>query len=201
MCDPELFKAIGAVAQGGGTLLNVSGRMQAGRAAEEGGIAARSAAEFEAAQAEVRAGQERAKAQRESATERKKEKYLQSKLIARAAASGAGASDPTVNKLARDIAEEGELRAMTALYEGEAKARGYQDMAALSRFKVEQAYKAGKVKKGAYRTSAVTSLLSGAGSMFTKYGERPTGGMKEVKGLPWLSTPYGRYGSNDDDDE
>ena len=185
MCLDKLALA----AQGAGTILGVRGQMQAGQAAEEGGIAARSAAEYEARQAEVRAGQERAKSQREMLDQRRKEKFLQSELVARAAASGAGASDPTVNKLARGIAAEGELRALTALYEGEAKARGYQDMATLSRFKGGQAYRAGKVKKRAYTTAAGVSLLGGVGSMFSKYGE-PLAKPKTPKTLDWDDDPW-----------
>ena len=122
--------------------------------------------------------------------ERRNTKLVQSALVARAAASGAGASDPTVNKLARDIAEEGELRSAMALYEGEARAGGLRGAASLSRFRGGQALKAGKTKRRAYTGSAAATLLGGAATMFSKYGEafksQAAFSGREVEGLPWL---------------
>ena len=106
--------------------------------------------------------------------ERKKERLVQSSLQARAAASGAGATDPTVNLISGDIAEEGELRALTALYEGEEAARGLESGAAVRRYEGDLARITGRIKKRAAQTTAFGTLLegfSGAGSLYKKYND------------------------------
>lgn len=181
------------LAKGAGTLLGVTGQMRAGRAAEAEGLAVQRGAEFEAGQAEVRAGQERARSQRVLLAERKKERLVQSRLMATAAASGAGG--PGVSHLAREIAEEGELRALTALYEGETRARGYQDAASLARYRGEEARRAGKVRKRTYTIGAGSTLLSGIGTMFSKYGEKPDDALvpKTKVAKPWRNPDTEEY--------
>ena len=178
MCD---LAAIAAATKGVGTLLAFQGQRQAAQAAEAGGIATRQAFEFEAQQAEVRAGQERAAAQRRMLDEKRKTALVQSRLTARAAASGAGAADPTVATLAQDIAGEGELRALTALYEGEERARSLESGAAVRRYEGEVAVRAGRARKRSGEFGAYGTLLAGFGSLADKYGEA-----MRRKPKPWI---------------
>ena len=95
--------------------------------------------------------------------------------------SGAGAADPTVLKLAGDIAGEGEVRALTALYEGEERARSVESGAAIRRYEGEAAVRAGRARKRSGEFGAYGTLLSGFGSLADKYGE-----IRRPKPKPWI---------------
>lgn len=168
------FLASPAALQASGTLLSASSQLAQARASGAAGEAIRKAKEFEAGQMTVRAGQARAVSQREAAEARRKGRFIQSALQARAAASGAGATDPTVAKLAGDIAAEAELRSLTALFGGEEQARLLESGAAVRRFEGEQAVRAGKIARRAGFMKAGATLLGGfgRGSLFEKFGER-----------------------------
>lgn len=136
--------------------LSALGAIQAGNAQND-------AAKFQAAQMEQQAGQERASAQRAMIEQRRKERFAQSRLQAVAAASGAGATDPTVLDLSGDIAQEGEYRALTALFEGEERARGLQMGASAKRYEGAAAKQAGYI-------GAATTMLGAGSSLYDKYG-------------------------------
>lgn len=127
------------------------------------GKSAQKAGESEAAQLESIAGQTRAASQREMANQRRSARYAQSRALAVAAASGAGASDPTVVNLIGELEGEGEYGALAAMYEGEERARNLEFGAAMAR-------KQGKAAMGASAFSAGTTLLSGGSSWYDKYG-------------------------------
>lgn len=170
MADP-LTIAIGAVA--GGTILSASAQMQAADAAEAQGQAAQTSAYYEADQLEAQAGQERAASQRDMLENRRRERIVQSNLQAAAAASGGGATDPTVGRLASDIAVEGQYRALTDLYRGEERAIGLENKAAARRYEGDVGYMSGKARAASTRTGAVSSIFSGAAqgaSLYAKYG-------------------------------
>lgn len=136
------------------TVLGAAGRYQAGRAEEAN-------AEFQASQLEANASTARGMAQRRAAEEHRQERLAQSRL--RALAQG-GSTDPTVVNLSADLAGEGEYRALTALYEGEERARGMETQATARRWEGKQAKRAGTI-------GAVTSVVGGLGgsSLFDKY--------------------------------
>jgi hypothetical protein len=125
-----------------------------------GGKSRDNSARYEAAQLEQRAGQLRAASQRSARDERRRAALLSSALQARA---GGGASDPTIVKLAADIAGEGEYRAMSALYHGEDQAVGDEMSAASRRYAGADAARAGRI-------GASASILEGGYSMYKKYG-------------------------------
>ena len=140
------------------TIFSAVGKQQQGAAAD-------TAAGYQAQQLDQRAGQARASAQRAAIEQRRHAALAGSQLQARA---GGGGLDPTVVDLASGIAGEGEYRALTALYEGEERARGDEMAAAAKRYEGKQARRAGNI-------GAVTSLFSSAGSpagqsLFEKYG-------------------------------
>jgi hypothetical protein len=95
--------------------------------------------------------------------ERKKAKNLMSRARAVAAASGAGASDPTVTNLMADIDTQGEVNYLNALYSGDTTARGLRTGAATAR-------RTGKAAQSASRINAASTGLGGATSWYAKYG-------------------------------
>lgn len=146
--------------------------ISAGGAYEEG-VQAKNSADYKAKQLEVNAGQQRAMGQRQAIEARRQGRLAESKLQANAAASGAGASDPTVVGLAQDIGAESEYNALTQLYNAEEQARGMEGEGSLLRYEGRMAKRAGTRK-------AITTLLSpsnymsgstagGSGSV-SKYG-------------------------------
>ena len=122
--------------------------------------------QFEAQQLEQKAGQQRAVSQRKADTERRRARYAESRALALAAASGGGASDPSVVNIMAGIAGEGEMAANVALYEGEERARGSEMSATAKRFSGAQAKKASYVKAGTTLMSAYDNQ-----SLTAKYAE------------------------------
>lgn len=160
---PSLFMGLSAA----GTIVNTVGAIVQGQAQKD-------AADFQAAQAEQQAQESRAASQRQSMESRRKGMEALSTLQARAAASGGGADDPTVQKLGENIAGRSEYQALTDEYTGENRARGYQDRATAARMSGDAAV------TGSYFKAAGT-LLDGASGMFDKYkryqgGYQPLGG-------------------------
>lgn len=146
MADPVSMMMIAS------TVVSAGGAVMQGRAAEK-------SANFQAAQMEQNAGQARAAAQREAAEQRRQARLTQSRLQALA---GGGGGDVSVVKLAADIAGEGELRALTSLYEGEESALGMETAAGARRFE-------GKQAKRAANLSAFGTVLGDANKLHRKY--------------------------------
>lgn len=159
-----------AAAVAAGTVMTVYGQVQAGKAAAQAGQARNVEKQFEAAQYTQQAGQAIAASQRNAIEERRTSRYLQSRALALAAASGAGASDSTITKIIADIAGEGAYRASVALYNGEEQARQLrlEAQSALYTGAVEEI--GGEQRQTAYNISAVGSGLSGAANLYEKYG-------------------------------
>ncbi len=132
-----------------GSVLSAYGKQQAG-------VAASRAADFQAAQHSQRAGQVRAASQREAIEQRRQAALVSSAVQARA---GGGGMDPGIVKLETDIAGEGEYRALTALYEGEERARSDEMGAAASIYSGKQAKRAGNI-------GAITSVFNSVGSAY-----------------------------------
>ena len=86
-----------------------------------------------------------------------------SRALAIAAASGAGADDPTVVNAIADIEGEGEYRALTALYEGNVAGDDLERQAKARRREAKS------VKKQSYFKAAGTILGAGA-SLADRYG-------------------------------
>lgn len=154
----------------GSTILNANSQLNQGNAAQ-------TQAYSQASQLESMAGQTRATAQRSGIEQRRQAKLAQSALLARA---GGGAGDIGVINLDKGIQGEGEYRALSALFQGEEEARSKEVAAANARTTGDAAAQAGK-------TRAFSSILTGASSLFSKYGG---GGPNE-----WGSGS--RYGNRD----
>ena len=100
-------------------------------------------------------GAARATSQRESERARKQSMLLQSRALAIAAASGGGVDDPTVSKLRADIAAQGEVNALNALWEGNEESAGLMAE--------------GEARKNEGRMRAYSTILS-MGEDAMKYG-------------------------------
>lgn len=153
-----------------GMFTQAFGARQAGSAAMANASRQAQADEFAAAQYTQQAGQEVAIAQRRAIEEKRQSQLLQSRALAVAAASGAGASDPTIVHLISQISGEGAYRAALALYDGEEKSRQLHLKSAASRYDAAAALAGGEAQKSAYNISAASSLLMGAGTLYTRYG-------------------------------
>ena len=141
-----------------GTALSAFGQLEAGKQQERGAF-------YEAAQMERAAGQRQATSQR-AALEVERQGKLQASRALAVAAAGGGASDPTVVNLLADLAADTNYRRMVALYEGEEEAQGLREEAKMTRIAGREARRASQI--GAFGTA-----LSGAGSMFARFG-RPS---------------------------
>lgn len=143
---------VGTALTVGSTLLSTVGAIQSGNAAN-------AAAQFEAKQMDQRALAEQAASQREANEERRQKELVLSRARAVGAASGGGVD----YDLMGDIEEEGEFRALTAMWGGDERAAGLR-MQADSR-RVE-----GQSRKRASRIQAGATLLGGVGeTLYEKY--------------------------------
>lgn len=128
------------------------------------GGAAKDASYFKAAQEQQAAQESRAASQRQSMEHRRQAGLALSKVQAGAAASGAGASDPGILKIAGDIAGRGEYQSLADMYTGENRARGLEDSAMGDRMSGDAA------QTGSYYKAAGT-LLSTGGSFYDRYSK------------------------------
>lgn len=151
----------------------LTGKIGADRAAGGARVSAARIAvarQFEAEQLRANAGQEIAAAQRAGMEEERQARLLQSRQIALAAASGAGASDPSVIQMISRTAKEGSYRAAVALYGGAEKARAMRMAAAGKDYEATVALEGGEQKAEAYEIAGATELMKGGSSLFAKYG-------------------------------
>lgn len=144
-----------------GGLMSAEGTLAAGEGEKE-------AAYAEANQMETQAGQVRAQSQRAAVEDRRQGRLAQSRAQALAAASGAGATDPTVLNIIGDLEKEGEYRALSDLYAGDSQAQSLEYGAKVRR-------KTGKQIQGAYQMQAAGTLAQTGSSLFAKYGGQYSG--------------------------
>lgn len=146
---------LGTVASAAGTLVGAS-------AAQSSANAQAAGLRYQADVAKQKGMAEQAVAQRNALENDRKVKYTQSQLQARAAASGAGASDTNILGLSGDIAKQGAYQSTLALWQGQEQKWDYGVRA--------QAYEANAnaVQQGG-KLSALGTLLGGAGSMFKAF--------------------------------
>jgi hypothetical protein len=154
-----------------GTAVSAMGTIAGGNAAAEAGERQQEAYYYRAKQEEQAAQESRASAQRAALEKRREGRFLQSKLQARAAASGAGADDPTVLDLAAGIAQRSEYDALFDMYRGENRARGLEDQAKGSRMTGDAERIEGINRKKASRIQAIGTIIGGASSMAGTYSD------------------------------
>lgn len=154
-----------------GLVVNLSGNRSAKKAAKKRGEKIQQAKEYEALQYEQQAGQVVAASQRVAGQERHKAKVIASRALALAAASGAGASDTTVENILADIDGEGAYRASVALYQGEEQARRLKMAAQGRRLEGEAAKEGADVEAKAYDIKAAGAIVDTTSSIYGKYSK------------------------------
>lgn len=151
----EALLAGGLATAVGGTALTATSAISQGQAAQ-------AAAKNQAKQEQAAALQANAIATRQAAVEKQQTDVAQSRLRARAAASGAGATDPTVMDLSSTFDAIGEYNVASALYEGTSRATAFQNQARMTKYEGNQAATAGYLRAG-------SSILGTAGSLAMRY--------------------------------
>lgn len=179
------FAAIAGIGLGLGSLLT---SMKSGSAQKkaldqqadlqrQAGEARKTAADLEANVLEVQAGQTVAAAQRDMFDVQRATRLAQSRAVALSAASGGGASSPTVLTIVGNMAKEGAYNGVRALYAGEEQAR-LMKIQAIEKRKLGQfdmtagslAGLASETKGRGAQLSSYGTILNTAGSLFGKYG-------------------------------
>lgn len=141
----------GGILSAGGTILSTAGAIQQGKAAN-------AAAQYNAKQLEASGKAENAAAQRKAVEQTRQKELVLSRARTVAAASGGGQDIALMGQ----IEEEGTMRSLTALWEGEEAAKGRNAQAAGARFEGSQAKRAGAIK-------GLSILGEGVGSLYDKY--------------------------------
>lgn len=113
---------------------------------------------LEAAQDKREANMALAESQANAANERRRAKILRSRALALAGASGTGIDDPSIVDALDSITDEGELRALDALYEGNYLAAGLRSGADARRRMGRAAGRAGTASGLATGLAGVTSF-------------------------------------------
>lgn len=132
------------------------------------GEQARKAYGFQADQLRQNAGQAQAAAQRDAISADRQDELIASRALAVAAASGGGASDPTVINLIAKNAAEGAYRKQMALYAGDDKARSMMIAADAADYSGRSARVSGLMgAAGSFINAGASNTGTG---MFAKYG-------------------------------
>lgn len=167
---------VGAIIGAVSTVMSSDAQIAGGKAAMATAKRKQQEANFEAAQLDIDAGQAKAISQRAAEDQNLQAKLVNSTALARAAASGAGASDPTVLKILAKTSATGAYRGGVAMYEGEAQARLDRMRAAALRFSGDLGTADALVASRAANSAAMATAVSGAArtaSMYSKYFTQP----------------------------
>lgn len=166
--------AASAAATIGGTIIQANAARSAGQAQQN-------EANYEAAQLRENADEQQAAAEQKVVQQNKQTAYVLSNARAAAAAGGGSATDPTVETNLQTIAGEGRYRALTDMYQGDAAARQLNMEATAKQY-------GGNIAAQAGNTRAFSTILSGASSLFQKYGNISSGGGTTVPGVDTTQT-------------
>lgn len=175
LSDPQAMNRAGTATEATGDAIGGISHLQFG-------IQAQQAAEYQAAQLRQNAGQQQASAQRQAFDVDRQSKYVASSALATAAASGAGASDPTVVNLIARNAGEFAYRKAVALYGGEDKARLLNAQADAKDYEGKNTLANSALVAGSQFFKAGTTLMKGQGrgeSLFLRFrggGPKVSGG-------------------------
>lgn len=147
------------------TVIGVAGSIQQGQAQQQ-------QAQAQALALRNQANADAAAGQRQAIEARRQTSYLVSRGQALAAASGAGATDPTVTNLLGRLSGEGEYHALTSLYEGGTRAgnaiSGAQADVNAGNAAARSGFLSG-ISKGLSGAANVNTLLTGSTSIASKY--------------------------------
>jgi len=142
--------------------LQIAGVVLSAVGMAESGANKKKAASSEAAQLAKRAAARRAESQYAAEDERRQARLVQSRALAVAAAGGGSIADPTIVNIMGDIEAEGEIAALSRLYEGYEESGGLEDAAVLRRREGRAAQSAGLI-------SAASTTMQGVATLRSKY--------------------------------
>lgn len=152
-----------------GTLLSAAGTGFSALKQMQAGNAAKKAANYNYAIDNQQANAEAAGSQRQAFAQNQQTQLLMSRARAVGAASGASATSPSVVADQSQIQDRGDLNAMMDLYNGESRAQALREGAGLQEFQGQQAQQAAPI-------GALSTIMSGASSLYTRYSPNPFGG-------------------------
>lgn len=161
--------------QASATILSAGSQMARQRAMTTVATRRKAALDFEADQQELAARDSSGVAMRAAQDEILKSRLVNSTALAKAAASGAGASDPTVMAVLARTGGEGAYRSALAMYEGEAQARLDRMRAAALRYQGDVGVSDAESASSQANMGIGATLLSGAMktmSMYDKFNPR-----------------------------
>lgn len=176
LSDPSWLNAVANGIQAGGQITSA-------REQREFGEESRAAAEYQAAQLRDRGNAAQAEAQRQAALEDRNAKLVASRALAVAAASGGGASDPTVLNVIAGIAQEGAYRKSVALYQGDDRARVMRMQATARQIEGRSKQASADSIADSMILGAGTSLLRGVAQGASLYQRFGGGGPKPAEQL------------------
>lgn len=176
--------AAGSLISYAGLALQAGGAAASYSTAEKAAKARKAAAEFEAQQLEQNAGQVISASQRQAFETTRTGKYTASRALAVAAASGGGASDPTVMNTMSQLASETAYRKSLDLYQGEERARQLRLSAAATRM-------TGDIGAAASIGQGQAALIQGGSGIASELTRmyRPTTTASDIP-----TTMFARYG-------
>jgi hypothetical protein len=201
---PTVLNSVGQVSQYSGQRQIAAGQDLQANAYTEIGQRRATIAEIEAKQHEANALQEVASSQRTGAEDQRQARLAASRALAVAAASGGGASDPTVVSIISRIAGEGTYRSMTDLYNGEVAAKNQLQQAQANRYEgsiaqldAQRAAAAAQARASNTRSNANINALTGIGkSLYDKYGKDIDPSKSTSDGEYTNATDLGLYGDS-----
>lgn len=182
--DPVTMMMVGTMAAGGGSALGAVGQYESMRAQAKAG---QQQAKIEGAWADRRGKEEVAAAQRNADARVKEGDLAKSRLQSLSAASGSGATDPTVMNLFGGIEKEAQLNAENETAAGQEKAAGLKYGADLSKWAADAN---ANIKNAAANTTLIGGLLGSAGQGMTGYGRMAT---RYGYSPTWQDTTTTRY--------
>ncbi len=169
----EILGAVGAIGSLGGTLMSAS-------AASRNADYQNQVAQAEATALNQKANADAAAGQRQAITQDRQTQLVQSRLAASSAASGGGGTtDPSDEKIAGNIAQQGSYNASSSLYEGTSRATSDQYQANIDLFKGQQAVAAAPLAESAAILSGISSFATNKAMMklYTTTGTAPYSGL------------------------
>ena len=172
------FEILPAVLSVGSTILGVVGQQQQAAAQEQ-------MLNYRANALRMQAAAEQGLASSEAAQDERRKQLAIEHEQALAAASGAGAQDPTVLNVEGNIAKQGELTLLTRLAQGQQRAQDLQTQAAGDTTEAADISAEEPVRE-------FGTILNGATSWFGKYGRSAFGGLGGPSSTPF-STSGGGY--------
>jgi hypothetical protein len=181
--DSPLVAWLGKAApylSGAGTGLSAFGQLTSGQGLLEHGMVQNMAAQYAAEQLRQNANAVQGAAQRTAEDVGRNAAYVMSTQLARAAASGGGASDPSVMNLIARTQGETAYRQQVALYGGEARAREMNIQASAQEWSGAEELRVAQRASGASMLSAGATLAQGGVSLFEKYGRGGPGGITDA---------------------